>query len=132
LRTAESLGVDVRLYSVIYHLVDDVRRALTGMLEPEYRETVRGTAEIRMTFKAGKTGQAAGCLVLEGTITRNGLVRILRGREVVFDGRLASLRRVKDDVREVTAGQECGMTFDGFNEFEPHDMVESYERELVS
>jgi translation initiation factor IF-2 len=132
LRTAESLGVDVRLYSVIYHLVDDVRRALTGMLEPVYRETVRGTAEIRMTFKAGKTGQAAGCLVLEGVITRNGLVRILRGREVIYDGRLASLRRVKDDVREVTAGQECGMTFDGFNEFEPNDTVESYERELVS
>jgi translation initiation factor IF-2 len=132
LRTAESLGVDVRPYSVIYHLVDDVRRALTGMLEPVYRETVRGTAEIRMTFKAGKTGQAAGCLVLEGTITRNGLVRIRRGREVIFDGRFASLRRVKDDVREVTAGQECGMTFDGFNDFQPNDTVESYERELVS
>ncbi len=132
LRTAESLGVDVRLYSVIYHLVDDVRRALTGMLEPEYRETVRGTAEIRMAFKAGKTGQAAGCLVMEGTITRSGLVRVLRGREVIYDGRLASLRRVKDDVREVTAGQECGMTFDGFNEFEPGDTVQSYERELVS
>jgi translation initiation factor IF-2 len=131
-RAAESLGVDIRLYSVIYHLVDDVRRALTGMLEPEYRETVRGTAEIRMAFKAGKTGQAAGCLVLEGTITRNGLARVLRGREVIFDGRLASLRRVKDDVREVTAGQECGMTFDGFNDFEPGDTVESYERELVS
>jgi len=132
LRTAESLGVDVRLYSVIYHLVDDVRRALTGMLEPVYRETVRGSAEIRMTFKAGKTGLAAGCLVMEGTITRNGLIRILRGREVIFDGRLASLRRVKDDVREVTAGQECGMAFDGFNDFEARDMVESYERELVS
>ena len=132
LRTAESLGVDVRLYSVIYHLVDDVRRALTGMLEPVYRETVRGSAEIRMTFKAGKTGLAAGCLVMEGTITRNGLIRILRGREVIFDGRLASLRRVKDDVREVTAGQECGMAFEGFNDFEARDMVESYERELVS
>ncbi len=131
-RTAESLGVDVRLYTVIYHLVDDIRRALTGMLEPEYRETVRGMAEIRMAFKAGKTGQAAGCLVTEGTITRGGLVRILRGREVIFDGRLASLRRVKDDVREVTAGQECGMTFDGFNDFQPGDVVESYERELVS
>jgi translation initiation factor IF-2 len=70
--------------------------------------------------------------VLEGTITRNGLARVLRGREVIFDGRLASLRRVKDDVREVTAGQECGMTFDGFNDFEPGDTVESYERELVS
>jgi translation initiation factor IF-2 len=102
------------------------------MLEPEYRETVRGTAEIRMTFKAGKTGQAAGCLVMEGTISRGGLVRVLRGREVIYDGRLASLRRVKDDVREVTAGQECGMTFDGFNDFEPGDTVQSYERELVS
>jgi translation initiation factor IF-2 len=70
--------------------------------------------------------------VMEGTITRNGLVRIRRGREVIFDGKLASLRRVKDDVREVTAGQECGMTFDNFNDFEARDTVESYDRELVS
>ena len=131
-RVAETQGVDVRLYTVIYHLVDDVRRALAGMLEPEYREIVRGQAEIRQAFRAGKTGQAAGCLVLEGTISRNSLVRIRRGREVLFEGRISSLRRVKDDVREVTAGQECGMTFDGFNDFEAGDVVEAYERELVS
>jgi translation initiation factor IF-2 len=131
-RVAESQGVDIRLYTVIYHLVDDVRRALAGMLEPEYREIVRGQAEIRQAFRAGKTGQAAGCLVLEGTIGRNSLVRIKRGREVLFEGRIQSLRRVKDDVREVTAGQECGMTFDGFNDFDAGDVVEAYERELVS
>ena len=130
-RVAESQGVDIRLYTVIYHLVDDVRRALAGMLEPEYREIVRGQAEIRQAFRAGKTGQAAGCLVLEGTIGRNSLVRIKRGREVLFEGRIQSLRRVKDDVREVTAGQECGMTFDGFNDFDAGDVVEAYERELV-
>jgi translation initiation factor IF-2 len=131
-RVAESQGVDIRLYTVIYHLVDDVRRALAGMLEPEYREIVRGQAEIRQAFRAGKTGQAAGCLVLEGTIARNSLVRIRRGREVLFEGRIQSLRRVKDDVREVTAGQECGITFDGFNDFEAGDVIEAYERELVS
>jgi translation initiation factor IF-2 len=131
-RVAESQGVDIRLYTVIYHLVDDVRRALAGMLEPEYREIVRGQAEIRQAFRAGKTGQAAGCLVLEGTIARNTLVRIRRGREVLFEGRIQSLRRVKDDVREVTAGQECGMTFDGFNDFDAGDIIEAYERELVS
>ena len=131
-RVADAQGVDIRLYDVIYHLVDDVRRALAGMLEPEYRETVRGQAEIRMVFRAGKTGQAAGCLVVEGHIQRGSLARILRGREVVYDGRIQSLRRVKDDVREVTAGQECGMTFDAFNDFAAGDVVEAYEKELVT
>jgi translation initiation factor IF-2 len=131
-RVADAQGVDIRLYDVIYHLVDDVRRALAGMLEPEYRETVRGQAEIRQVFRAGKTGQAAGCLVVEGHIQRGSLARILRGREVIYDGRIQSLRRVKDDVREVTAGQECGMTFDAFNDFAAGDVVEAYEKELVT
>lgn len=131
-RAAEAQGVDVRLYSVIYHLVDDVRKAMAGMLEPEYREIVRGQAEIRMTFKAGKTGLAAGCLVLEGTITRGSLARIRRKSEVIYEGKIQSLRRVKDDVREVNAGQECGITFDDYNDFEAGDTVETYERELVS
>ena len=131
-RLAESQGVDIRLYDVIYHLVDDVRKALAGMLEPEYREVVRGQAEIRMTFKAGKAGQAAGCLVTEGRIQRGALARVYRGREVIYDGKIATLRRVKEDVREVTAGQECGMTFENFNDFQPGDRVETYERELVS
>jgi translation initiation factor IF-2 len=131
-RAAETQGVDLRLYTVIYQLIDDVRKALTGLLEPEYRETVRGKAEIRQAFKAGKTGQAAGCLVLEGTIQRGSLTRIVRGREVVYDGKIQTLRRVRDDVREVNAGQECGMTFEDFNDFAVGDVVEVYERELVS
>jgi translation initiation factor IF-2 len=131
-RAAETQGVDLRLYTVIYQLIDDVRKALTGLLEPEYRETVRGKAEIRQTFKAGKTGQAAGCLVLEGTIQRASLTRIMRGREVVYDGKIQTLRRVRDDVREVNAGQECGMTFEDFNDFVVGDVVEVYDRELVS
>ncbi|HZU07114.1 MAG TPA: translation initiation factor IF-2 [Chloroflexota bacterium] len=131
-RAAEAQGVDVRLYNVIYHLVEDMRRALAGMLEPEYREVVRGRAEIRQVFRIGKGGQAAGCLVLEGTIARGALVRIRRGREVIYEGRIQSLRRVKEDVREVVAGQECGMTFEGFNEFAAGDLVETYEKELVS
>ncbi len=130
-RAADTQGVDLRLYNIIYQLVDDVRRALAGMLEPEYRETVRGRAEVRMTFKAGKSGLAAGCLVLEGSIQRGSLARILRGKETVYDGRIVSLRRVKEDVREVNAGQECGMAFDGYNDFEPGDVVEAYDRELV-
>jgi translation initiation factor IF-2 len=131
-RAAEAQGVDVRLYSVIYHLVDDVRKAMAGMLEPVYREIVRGQAEVRMTFKAGKTGLAAGCLVLEGTITRGSLARIRRKSEVIYEGKIQSLRRVKDDVREVNAGQECGITFDDYNDFEAGDTIETYERELVS
>jgi translation initiation factor IF-2 len=131
-RAAETQGVDVRLYNVIYHLVEDMRRALAGMLEPQYREVVRGRAEIRQVFRIAKGGQAAGCLVLEGTIARGALVRIHRGREVIYEGRIQSLRRVKEDVREVVAGQECGMTFEGFNEFAAGDLVETYEKELVS
>jgi translation initiation factor IF-2 len=131
-RLAESQGVDIRLYDVIYHLVDDLRKALAGLLEPEYREVVRGQAEIRATFKAGKAGQAAGCLVTEGRLQRGALARIYRGREVIYEGKIASLRRVKEDVREVVAGQECGMTFENFNDFQPGDRVETYERELVS
>jgi translation initiation factor IF-2 len=131
-RAADAQSVDLRLYTIIYQLVDDVRRALTGMLEPEYRETVRGKAEIRMVFRAGKAGQAAGCLVLEGTIARGTLARIQRGKETVYDGRVQSLRRVKDDVREVVAGQECGIAFDDYNDFQVGDVVEAYDRELVS
>ncbi len=131
-RAADAQGVDLRLYSVIYHLVDDVRRALTGMLEPEYREVIRGQAEIRQVFRAGKAGQAAGCLVLEGTIARGALARVRRGSETLFEGRIQSLRRVKDDVREVNAGQECGITFEGFNDFAERDTLQTYERELVS
>jgi translation initiation factor IF-2 len=131
-RAADAQGVDLRLYDIIYQLVDDVRRALAGMLEPEYRETVRGRAEVRMVFKAGKSGLAAGCLVLEGSVVRGALARILRGKETVYDGRIQSLRRLKDDVREVVAGQECGMTFDDYNAFQAGDQVEVYERELVS
>jgi translation initiation factor IF-2 len=131
-RAADAQSVDLRLYTIIYQLVDDVRRALTGMLEPEYRETVRGKAEIRMVFRAGKAGQAAGCLVLEGSITRGSLARILRGKETAYDGRVKSLRRVKDDVREVVAGQECGIAFDDYNDFQVGDVVEAYDRELVS
>jgi translation initiation factor IF-2 len=131
-RAADAQGVDLRLYDIIYQLVDDVRRALAGMLEPEYRETVRGRAEVRMVFKAGKSGLAAGCLVLEGSVVRGALARILRGKETVYDGRIQSLRRLKDDVREVVAGQECGMTFDDYNDFQAGDQVEVYERELVS
>jgi translation initiation factor IF-2 len=131
-RAADAQGIDLRVYTIIYQLIDDVRKALAGMLEPEYRETVRGRAEVRMVFRAGKAGQAAGCLVLEGSVTRGSLARILRGKETVFEGRVQSLRRVKDDVREVVAGQECGMTFENYNDFQAGDVVEAYERELVS
>ncbi len=131
-RAADAQGVDLRLYDIIYQLVDDVRRALAGMLEPEYRETVRGRAEVRMVFKAGKSGLAAGCLVLEGSVVRGALARLRRGKETVYDGRIQSLRRGKDDIREVVAGQECGMTFEDYNDFQAGDQVEVYERELVS
>ncbi len=130
-RAAEANGVDLRFYTIIYQLIDDIQAALRGMLEPEYREVVLAHAEVRAVFPAGKH-KAAGCIVEDGTITRGATVRILRHGQVVGEGKLSSLRRVRDDVREVPAGTECGLTVEGFDDFAEGDIVEAYTRELVS
>jgi translation initiation factor IF-2 len=124
-RAAEAGGVEVRVYKVIYELLDDVQKALTGMLEPEMVEAVLGHAEIRQLFKAGKT-TIAGCMVVDGVLQRSSRARVLRGGERVFDGLIASLRRVKDDVREVRAGLECGVVLEGFNDVAVGDIIEAY------
>jgi translation initiation factor IF-2 len=129
-RLADTQRVDIRFYSVIYELVDDVRAALTGMLAPKFAEIVYGHAEVRQIFRVGRT-QAAGCYVTDGTIHRNNQVRVLRDGAVLFAGRLAALRRFKDDAREVTAGYECGMSVDGFNDFQEGDVIESFGKEQV-
>jgi translation initiation factor IF-2 len=105
----EDEGLDLRYYSVIYDIIDDVRKALTGMLAPQFKEEIVGIAEVRETFKSPKFGQVAGCLVLEGTIYRNKKIRVLRENIVIFEGELESLRRFKDDVNEVRSGTECGI-----------------------
>jgi translation initiation factor IF-2 len=130
-RLAQEEGVDIRYYNIIYKLLDDIEAALTGMLEPTYREVVEGHAEIQQTFKAGKNIIIAGCRVLDGKITRSSRARLLRNQERVFDGKIVSLRRGKDDVREVTAGYECGIVFEDYNGFEVGDVVECYAQEKV-
>jgi translation initiation factor IF-2 len=130
-RLAQEEGVDIRYYNIIYKLLDDIEAALSGMLEPTYREVIEGHAEIQQTFKTGKNIVIAGCRVLDGKITRSSRARILRNQERVFDGKIASLRRGKDDVREVAAGYECGIVLEDYNSFEIGDIVECYAQEKV-
>jgi len=129
---AEVEGVDIRLYDIIYHLTDDVEKALKGMLEPEIRKKVLGRAEVRVVFRIPRVGNIAGCMVLEGELRRNARIRGLRGEEVIFDGHFASLKHVKDDVREVREGFECGVGVKGFDKFEVGDILECYTEETVA
>jgi translation initiation factor IF-2 len=124
--TADNEGVDVRLYKVIYNAIEDVEAAMKGMLDPIFEEKVIGHAEIRQIFKASGVGNIAGSYVLDGTIERGCKVRISRAGEQIFEGDLASLKRFKDDVKEVSKGFECGLVFDGFNDIEELDVVEAY------
>jgi translation initiation factor IF-2 len=121
-------GVDMRLYTIIYEAVADVRAAMEGMLEPTYREQVQGRVEIRRIFNIAGVGTVAGCYVNEGKISRGNSVRLLRDQVVVHEGRLASLKRFKDDVREVAAGYECGLSLEGFQDIKQGDVVEAFER----
>ena len=130
-QSAETSGVEIRLYNIIYKLLEDIDAALKGMLDPEFEEVVTGFAEVRQTFKVSKVGTIAGCYVTDGVIERNSLVRILRSGVVIFEGKMATLRRFKDDVKEVKAGYECGITIASFNDIKEGDVIEaSVEREV--
>ncbi len=124
--TADREGVDVRLYKVIYSAIEDVESAMKGMLEPIYEEKVIGHAQVRQMFKASGVGNIAGSYILDGFFERGCSVRISRDGDQIFEGKLASLKRFKDDVKEVKAGYECGLVFDGFNEFAVDDVIEAY------
>jgi translation initiation factor IF-2 len=126
-RAVDATGVDVRLYEVIYKLTDDIGDALKGMLTPKVVEQVEGHAEVRMVIKAGKAGNVAGSYVTDGRIVRAGSYRLLRGGQVVAEGRIESLKRFKDDVREVATGFECGIGLSGGPELEEGDVVECYQ-----
>ena len=123
---AEQEGVDIRLYKVIYQAIEDVEAAMKGMLDPIYEEKVIGHGEIRQIFKASGVGNIAGSYVLDGVFQRGCKVRISREGNQVYDGALASLKRFKDDVKEVKAGYECGLVFEGFNDIQELDQVEAY------
>lgn len=128
---AEKEKVDIRLYRVIYNAIEDVEAAMKGMLEPEYKEVVLGHAEVRATFKASAVGTIAGCMVTDGKINRNNDVRIIRDGIVVHEGKLASLKRFKDDAKEVNTGYECGLNIEKFNDIKEGDVIESYTIEAV-
>ena len=130
-RLAEREEVDLRLYRIIYDIVDDVKKAMEGLLEPEYREIVLGRAEVRATFKVPKVGTVAGCYVTDGKITRNSEARVLRDNVVIFEGRINSLKRFKDDVREVASGFECGIGLERFNDIKEGDVIEAFTTEEI-
>jgi len=132
LSLAEQEQVDVRYYDIIYNLLQDIHAALEGLLEPIVEEKVMGRAEVRQVFNITKVGQVAGCMVLDGKVERNSLARVLRqGAAVSEGGKINSLKRFKEDVKEVLAGYECGIGIDRFNDFQPGDLIEAYVQEKV-
>ena len=131
-KLAEKEGIDIRLYSIIYDAINEVKSAMEGMLAPEIKEEIKGTAEILEVFKITKVGTIAGCMVRDGKIARNSKVRLIRDGIVVFTGELESLKRFKDDVKEVSKGYECGLNIRGYNDLEVGDFIESFEQVEVA
>jgi translation initiation factor IF-2 len=123
--------VEIRLYGIIYDVIADVRAALEGLLEPTYREKPLGRAEVRQVFSVSRFGQVAGCAVSEGKLVRGAKLRLVRDQVVVHQGHIASLRRFKDDVREVVAGTECGVSLENFQDVKAGDVIEAYELEQI-
>src|SRR5690606_7127135 len=127
-KLAEQEQIDIRLYSIIYDAIEELKSAMEGMLAPKFEEKIVANVEIRETFRISKVGTIAGCMVLEGKISRNHDIRVIRDGVVVFTGKLASLKRYKDDVKEVSAGYECGLNIQNFNDIKVGDIVEAYEQ----
>jgi translation initiation factor IF-2 len=128
---AEQAGIEIRYYDIIYNLVDDVKKAMSGMLAPTLRETLLGNALILEIFKVSKVGNVAGCRVTDGKVERGANVRLIRDNVVVHQGKLSQLKRFKDDAREVLAGQECGMAFENYQDMRAGDVIECYQVESV-
>jgi translation initiation factor IF-2 len=129
---AQTGNVEIRLYDIIYKAVEDVRQALEGMLKPEEREVVLGTAEVREVFKLSKSGTIAGCMITSGNIPRTARVRLVRDGVTLWTGRIGSLRRFKDDVKEVAQGFECGIGLDGYNDLKTGDVIEAFTIETLA
>ena len=131
-RMAQTEGVDIRNYTVIYELLEDVRKALEGLLTPDQREVILGHAEIRAVFKSSAVGNIAGCMVVDGEITRDARVRVKRGNEIIHEGSMSSLRRERDTVANVQQGFECGIKIANFDAIEEGDIIEAYKIEQVA
>jgi translation initiation factor IF-2 len=129
---AEQEKVDIRLHTIIYNLTDEIKRAMTGLLEPVFKEVYKGKAEVRETFRISKVGNVAGCQVIDGSITSKSEVRLLRDNVVVYTGKISSLRRFKDDVSEVKTGQECGITLENYSDVKQSDVIEAFVTERVA
>ena len=129
---AKRSGVEIRLYSVIYELFDQIKEAMTGMLEPEFKQRVIGRAEVRQVFSLSKRGKVAGCMVTDGRATSRAKVRVLRKNDVVFEGSLASLKRFQNDAAEVREGQDCGIRLDNFSDYQEGDTLEFYEIDKIA
>ena len=123
--------VDIRLYRIIYDCIEEIEQAMKGMLAPKYREVVLGQAEVRQTFKVSGVGTIAGCYVQSGKMVRSAQVRIVRDSIVIHEGVLSSLKRFKDDVREVQQGYECGMSFERYNDIKEGDTIEAFQMEEI-
>ena len=129
---AEQEKIDIRLHTIIYNLIDEIKQAMTGLLAPVFREVYQGKAEVRDTFRISKVGLVAGCLVQDGHLTRGSAIRLLRDNVVVHTGKVGSLRRFKDDVSEVRSGMECGVTIENFSDVKPRDIIEAFVTEKVA
>ena len=131
-RLAQDEGLDLRYYSIIYNLLDDVKQALGGLLTPEKREEIVGIAEVRDVFRSPKFGAVAGCMVIEGTVHRSKPIRVLRDNVVIYEGELESLRRFKDDVNDVRNGMECGIGVKDYNDIKAGDQIEVFDIKEVA
>lgn len=127
LKEADANGVEIRTSNIIYHIIEDIEKALTGMLDPEFKEMYSGRIEIKKVFKVSKVGNIAGCVVVDGKVRRESNIRILRNGVIVYEGKLNSLKRYKDDAKEVVAGQECGLGIENFNDIKEGDIVEAFD-----
>ena len=130
-KKAEESGVEIRLHNIIYKATEEMELAMKGMLEPVYEEVIIGQAEIREIYKVSKIGTIGGCMVTDGKLTSGCSVRLIREGIVIYNGKLGSLRRFKDDVREVVSGYECGITIENFNDIKIGDTIEAYAEQAV-
>jgi translation initiation factor IF-2 len=127
-RKAKQEGIEVKLYNIIYELIDDIKERLSEMLTPEIEEQITGKAEVRELFAIPKIGTIAGCMVVDGVIHNDDYARVIRGEEVICEAPLSSLKRFKDDVKEVKKGVDCGIMVEGFNEYQPYDIIETFRK----
>ncbi|MGL5577571.1 MAG: translation initiation factor IF-2, partial [Fusobacteriaceae bacterium] len=126
LKIADKSGVEIRTSNIIYHIVEDIEKALTGMLDPEFKELYVGRIEIKKVFKVTGAGNVAGCVVVDGKVKNDSSIRMIRDGVIMYEGKLSTLKRFKDDVKEVVAGQECGLGVEGFNDIKEGDIVEAF------